>query len=106
MFLETQEFSTTDFDLTDCLELNANVSFVSDLTNDPFAVEDLRQDEYALVGASVNYEPSDSWNIKLGVDNLTDERVIVSGFEGGALPFTIGSYNRPREFYIQAGYNF
>jgi outer membrane receptor protein involved in Fe transport len=50
--------------------------------------------------------PKEQWNIKFGVDNLTDERVIVSGFEAGALPFTVGSFNRGREFYVQLGYNF
>lgn len=95
-----------NFDLSDAITLNGNLSYVSEVTNDPFAVEDLRQDGYALLGASMKIKPTNTWNIKFGVDNFTNERVIVSGFEGGALPFTVGSFNRPREYYVQAGYKF
>ena len=95
-----------NFDVTDAIALNGNISYVSETTNDPFAVENLIQSGYALVGGSVKFAPADQWDIKFGVDNLTDERVVVSGFEGGALPFTVGSFNRGREFYVQLGYNF
>ncbi len=95
-----------NYDMTEAIALNANISYVSEVTNDPFAVENLVQDGYALIGGSVKFAPSDNWDVKFGVDNLTDERFIVSGFEAGALPFTVGSFNRPREYYVQFGYNF
>lgn len=95
-----------NIDVTDAILLNGNFSYVSEVTNDPFAVENLRQDGYALLGGSVLFAPAENWDIRFGVDNLTNERFIVSGFEGGALPFTVGSFNRPREFYVQLGYSF
>jgi iron complex outermembrane receptor protein len=112
--LDTPLQNTPDFtasaalnvDLTDELIANANISLISEVTNDPFAVENLVQDGYALIGGSLTYRPEDNWSLKLGVDNLADERFIVSGFEAGALPFTVGSFNRGREVYAQVGFEF
>lgn len=85
--------------------LNLNASHTDDVENDVFNTALLSQDAYTIVGASLRYENADSnWYSVLGVTNLTDERYIVSGFEAGALPFTTGSYNRPRESYLTIGY--
>jgi len=95
-----------NYELTQDLSVNGNFSYVSEVTNDPFAVENLVQSGYSLFGASAAYDPDANWNLRAGVTNIGDERFIVSGFEGGGLPFTIGSFNRGREFYVQFGYDF
>lgn len=91
---------------TESLSGNFNVSYTSRVENEVFALPVLSQEGYALLGASLDWSPSEQWNLKIGVTNLTDERYIVSGFEAGALPFTIGSYNRPREWFVTLGYRF
>lgn len=86
--------------------MNVNASYVSEVENDVFNTEVLHQSAYTQVDASLKYEPNDNWNVTLGGTNLTDKRAIVSGYEAGALPFTISSYNRPREWYLSFGYAF
>lgn len=85
---------------------NFNVSYTSRVENELFGLGLLSQEGVALLGASIDWAPRDNWNVKLGVTNLTNERFIVSGFEAGALPFTVGSFNRPREWFVTLGYRF
>ena len=92
--------------LTESISGNFNISYTSRVENELFGLDLLSQEGYALLGASVNWEPSDNWNVRVGVTNLTNERFIISGFEAGALPFTIGSFNRPREWFITLGFQF
>lgn len=65
--------------------------------NDP----ELFQDAYSLIDASLSYEgePSD-WAVGLGVHNLTDKRIILSGGIGRAPGFGDVNYNAPREWYV------
>jgi iron complex outermembrane receptor protein len=87
--------------------INVNYSYTSEVYNDFENTELLLQDDSAIVGASINYtSSSQQWNVTAGVTNLTDERRLVSGFNAGALDFIIGSFNRPREWYLSLGYNF
>ena len=93
--------------LTDAISFNVNGSYTSRVENDVFNTPELSQPGYVLMGASAMYQhPDDGWSIRVGVDNLTNKRYIVSGFEAGALPFTTASYNRPREWYVTAGFSF
>lgn len=90
--------------LSSALSVNVNGSYTSRVENDVFNTSLLSQPGYVLANASVLYRhPSDGWNVRLGVNNLTNKRYIVSGFEAGSLPFTNGSYNRPREWYLTVG---
>lgn len=84
---------------------NISFSYVDGLHNDVFNTPVLFQEAYTLLRASLRYEPpGGNWSAIFGVNNLTDERYIVSGFEAGALPFTTASYNRPREWYLTVSY--
>lgn len=97
----------TNIELTDAVSFNVNGSYTSRVENDVFNTPELSQPGFVLLGASLLYRhPTDGWSLRAGVDNLTDKRYIVSGFEAGALPFTTASYNRPREWYITAGFDF
>ena len=92
--------------LSDAFSFNVNGSYSSRVENDVFNTPELSQPAYVLMNASAFYQNADGWSLRVGVDNLTDKRYIVSGFEAGALPFTTASYNRPREWYITAGVKF
>jgi iron complex outermembrane receptor protein len=92
---------------TDNWAFNANYSYASEVYNDFENTELLRENDSAIAGASIIYtSPSEQWNVTAGVTNLTDERRLVSGFNNGALGLTLGSFNRPREYYLSVGYNF
>ncbi len=86
---------------------NFNYSFTSEVFNDFENTALLREGDTSILGANINYtSSSQQWNITAGVTNLTDERRLISGFNAGALDFIIGSFNRPREWYLSLGYNF
>lgn len=96
-----------NFKFSPSLSANINGSYVSRVENDVFNTSLLSQTGYVLSNASVLFQhPSDNWHARLGVNNLTNKRHLVSGFEAGALPFTTGSYNRPREWYVSVGLDF
>jgi len=88
------------------VSLNVNGSYSSRVENDVFNTPQLSQPGYMLMNASLAYQNADGWSLRAGVENLTNKRYIVSGFEAGALPFVTASYNRPREWYVTAGVKF
>jgi iron complex outermembrane receptor protein len=92
--------------MSDALSFNLNGSYSSRVENDVFNTPELSQAPYVLMGASAFYQNPEGWSLRVGVDNLTNKRYKVSGFEAGALPFTTASYNRPREWYVTAGVKF
>lgn len=60
-----------------------------------------------VVGALVSYRSAgDGWHIDAGVTNLTDERFIISGQNQAGIGYIGGTYNRPREWYVRAGFKF
>jgi len=67
----------------------------------------LREGDTSIWNASVGWtSPNEKWDLRLGVNNLTDERRLISGFNAGTLNFVVGSFNRPRECYFSVGYNY
>ncbi len=92
--------------LSKALSFNVNGSYSSRSENDVFNTPVLSQAPYVLMNTSALYQNPDGWSLRVGVENLTDKRIIVSGFEAGALPFTTASYNRPREWYATVGFKF
>jgi len=75
----------------------------NDAENSPL----LFQEAFGLLGFSATYTASDlQWVFNAGVSNATDELFIYSGFSQPGVGFVEGSYNRGREFYVTAKYNF
>lgn len=71
--------------------------------NDP----ELFQDSHHLIDASIAYENiSGNWSLTLGVHNLTDERIIISGGIGRVPGFGDRNFNRPREWYLSLSKSF
>ena len=89
------------------LVYNLNYSHTGEVFNDTENTPLLRQGATNIVGTSLKYTSEDDrWDIKFGVNNLTDERRLISGFNAGSLNFVIGSFNRPREWYLTVGYRY
>ncbi len=87
--------------------INVNYSYTDDVFNDTENTPLLFQDASNIWNASLAWSSeNEKWDMRLGVNNLTDERRLVSGFNSGALNFVVGSFNRPREWYFTVGYNY
>ena len=75
----------------------------NDAQNSPF----LYQDSYDMLNASITYsDNSESWDVVVFGDNLTDERIITSGDSNFGLGFHEANYNRPREYGVILRYRF
>jgi len=60
-----------------------------------------------IVNASLTYRPGNrNWNLTVGGTNLTDERYLVTGQAQIAGGVIYGTYSRPREWYVRAGFEF
>ena len=84
------------------LNLNANWSYKSDITQFEIASPDLDQDSYDIVNASVVWtSPSESWLLGLHGKNLTDEDVKTAGYCFGFqnCPSDLGLENNTTIFY-------
>lgn len=68
----------------------------------------LFQPKASTINASVTYRTAgEAWAITAGVTNLTDRRLLLSGYQDLENTSTaIGSYSRPREWFVQARYAF
>ena len=67
----------------------------------------LVEDDLHLLNASVRWDVRNSGlSVSGGVDNLTDENYAVFSNYQDAFAFTIETFHRGREWYIQAGYEF
>lgn len=82
-------------------------SYRSRVYNDAVNTPLLVQDGYHLVNASVAFnDPTETWNVTLGVKNLTKEVYLGSGYADSFGGITEGVYGRPREWYLSARYKF
>ena len=65
--------------------------------NDP----ELFQSAYNIIDASIAIEnTARDWSLTLGVHNLTDRRIIISGGIGRVPGFGDVNFNPPREWYL------
>ena len=54
------------------------------------------------LNASIHYlSPSDKYEVTLGGTNLTDDRYLTVGSVNGVQGETVGTYNPPRQWYLQ-----
>ena len=89
--------------------INAQISWIySDDVHQTFENDpELFQKSYSLVDALIAYRaPQNDWSVTLGVHNLTDKRIIVSGGIGRVPGFGDINYNRPREWYLTLSKSF
>ena len=90
------------------LILGADISYRSDYFVDINNLDALRQDDFALLNASIGLEDeSGKWNVSFGVKNLTDEEYITHGFDLTAFPgIGLAYYGQPLTYRFQARYRF
>ncbi|MHA3795046.1 TonB-dependent receptor [Sphingomonas sp. YL-JM2C] len=89
------------------LDARADFHFSSRYANDAVNSRFLNQKAYQTLGLSAGYTaPDRRWSLRLFVDNLTDERYIVSGDSNYGIGFHEANYNRPREWGATLGFTF
>lgn len=77
-------------------------SYFIRVENDPFSF----QEDYSQVNASVNYRhPGDQWEVKLAVQNLTDEFYQPTGFRSTVCSCSARRINRGRTVYGTISYS-
>ena len=88
-------------------DIRADVTHSGAIENDAANSPELHQSAYTLVDASIGYTATGGrWNIRAGVRNITDERIIVSGGIGRGPNFGDRNWNRPREWFASLGGKF
>jgi iron complex outermembrane receptor protein len=90
-----------DGELTVQADYTHKSNIANDAENNPFFFTD----HVNVVNASLTWAPNaptriGSWELTLGVRNLTDTRYVVSGFENPGIGFTFANFSRPREWYL------
>ena len=72
------------------------------------SVPEIEQEGHFIGNASVRVEDEDEvWSLTFGVSNVFDERYIIQGNASlGTLGYSERIFARPREWYLQAGFNF
>ncbi len=91
------------------LVFRGDARFVDDVWQTAFNTDNLKQDAYEWLRASVSYESAgDNWVLTAFVNNITDEEVISAAFVSSALvgaPIA-GSLEPPRTFGASVSYQF
>lgn len=83
-------------------DYSAKGNIYNDAQNSPF----LFQEAYETWNASIRYSIGESMDFVAFIENLTDERFIVSGDSNFGLGYHEANYNRPREFGATFRYRF
>jgi iron complex outermembrane recepter protein len=89
------------------VQLHADWRFTADTYNDAQNSAFLFQKAWSVGNASMGYAPASArWSVRLFVDNITDERYIVSGDSNYGIGFHEAEYNRPREWGVAGKVSF
>lgn len=82
-------------------------SYRDETYNDAYNTELLKQDSYDLWNASVRWtSEGENWSVLLSGRNLTDEEYLVTGVYGTAFQAFEGSFDRGRQWLLEATYSF
>ncbi len=83
------------------LAVHADYIYKSDMARDTLNTPELTTQAFSLVNANVTYGSLEgNWQLNLGVDNLTDERYIVSGNNNPGVGAISATYNAPRTWTV------
>jgi iron complex outermembrane receptor protein len=97
-----------DFKLPNGAGMRFDVDYTrtAELFNDSLNTPELRRPATDSVSAAIHYlASSDRYEIVLGGTNLTDDRWLTVGSINLAAGEKVGTYNRPREWYLSARVN-
>lgn len=82
-------------------------SYRSGFDNDAFNTPQIHQDAYHLVNANVAWQNgAESITVTAGISNLTDEKYLITGIIGDAFQSYEGLYDRGRQYYLTARFDF
>jgi iron complex outermembrane receptor protein len=85
----------------------ADYTYTAEMFNDSLNTPLLRRPASRMMDASIHYiSPDSSYDIAIGGTNLTDDRYITVGSPNYAAGEVGGTYNEPREWYVQATMKF
>jgi iron complex outermembrane recepter protein len=83
------------------IRFGVDYTHTAELFNDAPNTPLLKRPAVSNVNAAIHYlSPSDKYELTVGGTNLSDERYIVVGSVNGAEGETVGTYSRPREWYL------
>jgi iron complex outermembrane receptor protein len=89
------------------LRFGVDYTHTSDMYNDAPNTALLHRPSVDNLNAAIHYfSPEERYQLTLGGTNLTDERYIVVGSVNGAEGETVGTFSRPREWYLTLRINF
>ncbi len=87
--------------------LRVDWSYRDETYNDAYNTELLKQDSYDLWNASIRWTSVEGdWSVLLSGRNLSDEEYLVTGVYGTAFQAFEGSFDRGRQWLLQATYKF
>lgn len=85
----------------------AGYTYTSAIWNDTERTFLLRRPKTQLIDANISYNPSSRrWSLTVGGTNLTDKRFVTTGIAQLGTNLIQGTYNRPREWYLQLSAKF
>jgi iron complex outermembrane recepter protein len=84
------------------VRLIADFTYTAEMFNDSLNTPLLRRPPSRMVNASIHYvSPTSTYEVAFGGTNLTNDRYITTGSPNYAAGEVGGSYNEPREWYLQ-----
>jgi iron complex outermembrane receptor protein len=84
------------------IRLGVDYTRTADMYNDAPNTKLLHRPATTNLNASIHYlSPSDKYEVTLGGTNLTDDRYLTVGSVNGGEGETVGTYNPPRQWYLQ-----
>jgi iron complex outermembrane receptor protein len=93
-----------DFKLASSAGIRIGVDYTrtADIYNDAPNTPQLHRPAVDNLNAAIHYmSPDDKYQLTLGGTNLTDERYITVGSVNGGEGEIVGTYSRPREWFLQ-----
>ena len=89
------------------LSVRLDYAYTDDIFNDSQNSPFLFQPSYDVWNAAMRFDSANGiWSATVFVDNLTDERFIVSGDSNFGLGFHEANFNRPREYGVRVNARF
>jgi iron complex outermembrane receptor protein len=76
-------------------------TYTSSLYNDTENTPLLRRPSTNMLDGSVSYAATSGWTLTAGVTNLTDDRFLIAGASQPSVIGIFGTYDEPREWYLQ-----
>lgn len=84
------------------VRLGVDYTRTADMYNDAPNTPLLHRPSTDNLNAAIHYlAPSNRYELTLGGTNITDERYLTTGSVNGGQGETVGTYSRPREWYLQ-----